>query len=239
VFDIKRGLTDSKAKDGAIHGAGLGIHLANSTMVVSEVSPHGQCYGKVNVGDKLVGVNNVALSDCMKEPGSPTEFLAMMRSAADDAPISLNFNEIKIVNDKFAAMMRKGIEVVKHHERSTWICCGSAHRVLYMDDNLQSLIIATSKGAPTHKVFSVHELVDVTRVSDRALEIHCKSGQTIVLEIETPEANTILVKKLHALILSTHQQHGNESVMKPHKDSIVSKKGSSTKPITPPRPLSS
>ena len=71
---------------------------------MSVESVDGTSKTNVVVGDILVGVNGVALADCLEDPSSPEEFADMMNAA--DGKVTLNFNSLaEDPNERFKKLL--------------------------------------------------------------------------------------------------------------------------------------
>jgi hypothetical protein len=225
-FDVKLTgqLNTAIRAGGQVTGLNFGILLSSPDMRVATVGSEGQLVSIVKVGDQLVGINGVPLNKCMKNPGSPEEFMSMMLSADPQSKVTLNFNGF---DDKFEEIIKAGVEVTKLH---SGCCGGSANRVLYMDNNLQVLMVSKSKGADTQKIFSVHELEDVVKTDTFQFQICAMNGDVVNLKTSSAKSTELLVKRLHRVIFKAHQAHGNEGKMKPYKPQVVdAKQGSARK----------
>ena len=88
-----------------------------------------------------------------------------------------------------------------------------------MDAGRNVLIVGTSKGAPSNKVYSLHQLVDVVHISHQPTKfrIDATSGESLVLEMESKNATSMVVERLHAMITAVHEEYGNGGKMRPLK----------------------
>jgi len=201
-------------------GVVIGLTL-DDNLVATEVAKDGQCHGKVHEGDKLVLVNGTPVKEIMKDSDTQEDLFEHLRSQSlsdeKEGPLFLTFNYEEDAN--FMQLLKQGFEVEKSHSTAIF-CMSSGKRILYIDEQERALIIGKKKGDPTKKVFSIHELVDVTRLSDTSFEIHAKNGDSIKLSVQTPNADAcrLLVAKLHALVILTHCKNGTRHETTAHSD---------------------
>merc|ERR1712137_1225016 len=114
-------------------------------------------------------------------------------------------------------LLMKGIHVIKYHSGNACTLSSFAKRVLYMDATRHVLIVGKKKGSPANKVYSIHQLVDVVKVSSPQFQLRINSGEKLTLEMETEKAATMMVERLHSLATSVHSEYGNEWKMQPLK----------------------
>lgn len=92
-----------------------------------------------------------------------------------------------------------------------------------MDASRNVLIVGTSKGAPSQKVFSMHQVVDVVKLDPTRFQMRMDSGMKLTLQMDTELAATLMVERLHHLIAEVHAEYGNEGKMQPLKTQYAAK----------------
>lgn len=214
-------------RQGVTHELGLGILLCEGSMVVAEVSEFGECHGKVQVGDKVVGVNGVSLKDCMDNPGSPKEFVAMLEAAEEGSKVIINFNDLKKAPDlrKFKGVLKAGVQVMKYHKGKN----GQDHRFLSMNKEETVLLVGKKVGAQKSKIFSVFEITRIIHTSECDFEFHTKGSDTIMLACVNKNTSYMLVQKVHAVVTELQAKHGKTTISKYTPKIQLAKRGSARK----------
>jgi len=215
--EIVEGFEDPQQK--VEHEAGLGIQI-DDDLEVTKLG-NGQCKHRgVKVGDKLLGMNGIPMADCVKQALGDEEGAVLNAKTAGKVliatpkPYTLNFNgmpdkmEVKQEMDKtFMALLKQGIEVDKKHRHGN-IFNRMAKRIVYMNQDSDTIFVGKTKTTPTEKIFKVSEVANVgySQKSPDQVVIQTKDqNKDLTVKLPSAKANETFAHKLFTH-LSLHKE---------------------------------
>jgi len=229
--EIVDGFRDPKQE--CEHVAGLGIEIDDKLVVVR--LGNGQCKHRgVKIGDTLHGMNGIPMAECVKAALGPHDGKILNAETAGRViistpkPFTLNFNGMpdpeeakKEMDETFMALLKQGIEVDKKHRNGN-IFNMWGRRVLYMNDENNTLFVGKSKHKPTSKIFKVSDVANVgysEKKPDQVVIQTKDEHKDVTFKLPTTQANQTFAHKLF-------------------KHCSMSQKGESVKAISGEHPLS-